>query len=240
MIDDDVFLSGENIVVDGTVRGSLFASGAAITINGTVEGDVLMGGNTIRITDQAKIGGNIFFGASTADLSGKVDGSVFGGAASTMLSSGGNIARNLFYGGFSLETYPGSIINKDLFAGAYQVLLSGDVGRDINVSAAAVEINGTVGGDAKVAVAEPGREGYYGPLPPGVSQMVSPGLRISDQAKIGGELVYTSPVNQAEAIQAPPSGGVVYQTPVPQEVGQKPGSETRPAGPPGWLPSWRS
>ena len=234
VIDDDVFLSGENIVVDGTIRGSLFASGATITINGTVEGDVLMGGNTIRITDQAKIGGNIFFGASSANLSGKIDGSVFGGAASMILSSGGNIARNLFYGGFGLETYPGTLINKDLFAGAYQVLLSGDVGRDINVSAAAVEINGTVGGDANLNVAEPGGQAYYGPLPPGVSQMASPGLRISDQAQIGGELVYTSPVNQAEAIQAPPSGGVVYQTPVPQEIREKPAAGTRPSRAP-WV-----
>ena len=234
VIDDDVFLSGENIVVDGTIRGSLFASGATITINGTVEGDVLMGGNTIRITDQAKIGGNIFFGASSANLSGKVEGSVFGGGASTILSSGGNIARNLFYGGFGLETYPGTVINKDLFAGAYQVLLSGDVGRDINVNAAAVEINGSVGGNATVNVAEPGGQTYLGPLPPGVTQMVSPGLRISDQAQIGGELVYTSPVNQAEAIQSPPSGGVVYQTPVPQETVQKPVTGTRPGRAP-WV-----
>ncbi|NMB90099.1 MAG: NnrS family protein, partial [Chloroflexi bacterium] len=46
-------------------------------------------------------------------------------------------------------------------------------------------------------------------------QTVEPGLRIHENAEIGGQLTYTSPVEQSNAIQSQPSGGVVYQTPVP-------------------------
>ena len=122
------------------------------------------------------------------------------------------------------------IINKDLFAGAYQVLLSGDVGRDINVSAAAVEINGSVGGDATVSVAEPGGQTYYGPLPPGVSQMVNPGLRISDQAQIGGELVYTARLIRRKPYRRPPAAGLFIR-PLPRRRSVKnplAGTRTRP------------
>jgi hypothetical protein len=46
---------------------------------------------------------------------------------------------------------------------------------------------------------------------------VKPGLRVGPDAHIGGKLTYTSSVPQASAIEAEPSGGVVYQTPTPDE-----------------------
>jgi hypothetical protein len=58
-------------------------------------------------------------------------------------------------------------------------------------------------------------------LPPAVD----PGMRIAQSASIGDELVITSPDPQAETILAEPAGGVVYQTPVPDD--EQP-AETRP------------
>lgn len=56
--------------------------------------------------------------------------------------------------------------------------------------------------------------------------MVPSGIRVSSDAKIGGELSYTSPVEQTAGIIAAPEGGVVYSTPQPGQAG-------RPAEPKG-------
>ena len=52
------------------------------------------------------------------------------------------------------------------------------------------------------------------------------GLRIAELAVIQGELVYTSPQQMDAAFQTTPAGGVVYQTPVPDETQTV---ETQPA-----------
>ena len=182
VIDDDVFLSGEAVIMDGTIAGTLFASAGTVTINGKVAGDAILAGNRVVISDQAEIGGNVFVGASEISIAGKVNGSVFGGASTMTLASGGTVARNLFYGGFSLAAEPGTTVQKDLNAAGYQVMLAGEVSRDINVGAAAVELNGIVGRNATLDVAEPGTQPYYGPMPPGITRMINPGLRIADPA----------------------------------------------------------
>jgi hypothetical protein len=48
--------------------------------------------------------------------------------------------------------------------------------------------------------------------------VVDPGIRISKDASIGGKLTYTSRMEQTGAIAAAPSGGVIYQTPVPTQA----------------------
>jgi hypothetical protein len=53
---------------------------------------------------------------------------------------------------------------------------------------------------------------------PNIPPSIQPGLRISEGAKIGGKLTYTSETEQSGSIQAVPGGGVVYQTPVPNEM----------------------
>ena len=78
VIDDDVFISGEAVIMDGTIAGTLFASGGTVTINGKVAGDAVLAGNTVVISDQAEIGGNVFVGASEIRIAGKVNGSVLG------------------------------------------------------------------------------------------------------------------------------------------------------------------
>ena len=54
----------------------------------------------------------------------------------------------------------------------------------------------------------------------GFPSPVDPGIRVGKDAKIGGKITYTSAVPQASAIQAEPAGGVVYQTPTPDEEPQ--------------------
>jgi len=59
-IDDDVIVVSKDIIVDGTVNGTLMAFGNMVTINGTINGDVIAMGSTVKFTKEAEISGNVF------------------------------------------------------------------------------------------------------------------------------------------------------------------------------------
>ncbi len=219
-IDDDLVMTANDVVMEGTVNGSLIAAGNTVTINGTVKSDVIAVGRFVVIDQKAVIEGNLFTGASTVAVRGKVVGTVFSGAGAFTLDSSASIGRNLFYGGFDLTARSGSMISRDLYAAAYQTILSAQM-RNANLAAAAIEIDGTISGDAvlRVADASAGTDlnsyRFWDNSWPDMPASIQPGLRISEGAKIGGKLTYTSQTDQGSSIQTVPGGGIVYQTPVP-------------------------
>lgn len=223
VIDDDVFISAEKVVVDGTVNGVLLATGNTVTINGTINGDAILAGNMVIVSETAKISGNIFAGSTQTEVHGQVAGSIFGGSASFKLEDGASVGRNMYYGGYSLEILPTAKINRDLYSGTYQTILGGEVGRNVNIGAGAVKVTGKIGGDANLEVEAPDEGGpgftpfmFMPPeMQPKISEALNPGLQIADSAVIAGKLTYTSRVNQDQAIRSQPSGGIVFKTPVP-------------------------
>lgn len=201
VIDDDVFISAENVVVDGTVNGDLFAAGSSVVVNGIVRGSLVAAGQTILVN-------------------GTVEGSLYAGASAIELGSSASIGRNMYAGGFSVVNKSGSQVGRDMLVGGYQVQASGDIGRDLRVGTAALEISGSVGGDVNAEVGDPTTSTPAFPAffaPPGAPAMIPPGLRISSEAEIGGELTYTSELNQSGSINSQPEGGIVFQTPVPDQ-----------------------
>jgi hypothetical protein len=223
-IDDDVFISGENVVVDGTVNGMLFAGGTIITVNGTINGDALLMGENVVVSESAVINGNLFIAGGDLVVNGTVTGSVFSGAAELNVGASAEVARNFYYGGFSLKTSDGSKVGRDLFAAGFQTLLSGDIARDLSVASAAVELDGNIGRNALLDVGnieDSGETSSYLYFNPSISryvdQVVEPGIRVADTAAIGGKLTYTSSLNVNTELEAVTSGQVIYQTPVPYE-----------------------
>jgi len=224
-IDDDVFVSGGNVVVDGTVNGNLFASGGTVTLNGWVSGDAFLVAERVVVSESAVVDGNLFFAGADLIINGQVGGSVFGGSTAMLLGESANTESNLYYGGFSLEAESGSRVGMDLYAGVFQVILSGTIERDLNVGAAAVELNGLVGRDAHIDVGQVEMakgSGLWMQFNPYVRRYVkrtiSPGIRFLENAQINGKLTYTSSIQQIDRLDEVVADGVVYQTPVPQET----------------------
>ena len=193
-IDDDVFISADNVVVNGDVNGDLFAFGQTVTING-------------------KVKGSLFTTAEKIIIDGEVKGSLYGAGASLTLDSDAHIGRNLLFGGFGLETKQGSKVERDLLMGGYQAQLIGTVGRNLKTGTAALEIAGKVGGDVEASVGSPEDSAptyfFFGP-----GEMPDPidgGLRVTSDAEIEGQLTYRSPVDQTDAIESTPTGGVFFE-----------------------------
>jgi len=220
VIDDDVFIGADTVVVDGTVNGNLFASGNSVTINGTVGGDLIVTGS--EATVNGLVNGNIAFAGQTLSVGGTVKGSIYVLAGSLTLESRAAVGRNVSFSGFGMETEPGSTVGRDLQVGSYQALLAGRVDQDVDAEVEALEIEGSIGGDLMADVSEPEASppGWF--RWPGMPAMVAPGLRVAEEAQIGGTLTYASPVEQADTIKALPGGGVVYQPVAKPQVSTTP------------------
>ncbi len=225
-VDDDLIISGRAVRVDGTVNGLLVAAGQTVTLNGTINGDAVLVGETIIVSDRAVIKGNLYSGARTVVVDGTVEGSIAAGSASMV--TGATVGRNIYYGGYSLETRTGNDVARGLYFGGYQAVLRGSIARDLQAAAGALELYGTVGGNATLQVGSPDQYRYNYQFGNNLPPSILPGLRIASGAKIGGKLVYTSEANQAGAIQVQPAGGIVYQTPAPDQRAER--RSTQPVG----------
>lgn len=194
VIDDDLFISNDNVEINGVVNGDVFAAGSVVQVNGTINGSLVIGAQTVR-------------------LNGVVSGSVYTGSSTLTLESDAEVGRNLYFGGFNLTTVDGSYINRDLLAAGYQTLLSGEVARDVRVATGALEINGVVGNDvtAEVGGTDWDQQQMYFTSPPGVDTIVPSGIRVSEDAVIGGSLTYKSYENQASSIDITPAGGINFE-----------------------------
>lgn len=228
VIDDDVVLSAEEVLMDGTLNGMLIAAGQTITINGTVHGDALLIGETVHISNSALIDGNLFTTAASIQMDGQVKGSVFAAGASAEFKENAQVGRNLYYGGFSLTTKSGSAVNTDMFLGVYQAILNGSVGRDAKIGAAAIELYGTVGRNAVFNVGhdkearDPNIWFMFSPGHNHIPPAIPAGIRIADSARIAGNLSFTSDSDQSSEFKPVTSGSVIYQTPAPMESYQAP------------------
>jgi hypothetical protein len=195
VVDDDLFISAQNVTVNGTVNGNLFVAGNQVDINGAVNGSLFIAGELLR-------------------LNGPVAGSAYLAGAGISLGPQASIVRNLMAGGYSLRTEAGSRVGRDLLAGAYQAQLAGWVGRDARLGANAVELNGTVERSVEVAIGEPNTDLWtYTPYynRPGMPPAIASGLHINPSAVISGKLTYYSTVDQSAGIAAAPAGGVVFR-----------------------------
>ncbi len=206
VIDDDLFIGYETVVINGTVNGDVFAAGNVVTVNGTINGSLAAGAQVIHIN-------------------GIVTGSVYAGSSTVTFGSGAEIGRNVYYGGFNLLAEPGSSIGQDLLVGAYQVLLSGQVGRNVQAGVGALEISGSIGNDVVAEVAGTGdsQQSYLFFNQPGIDTVVPSGIRVSKDAKIGGSLSYKSSQDQSSSILIAPKGGINFEydpqntSPTPEE-----------------------
>jgi cytoskeletal protein CcmA (bactofilin family) len=176
VVDDDLYAAGNDIVVEGTVRGDLVAFGRNVTVNGTVEGDLIGAGQSVEI-------------------GGEVDDDVRVAGQAILLSEGASVGDDLIAAAYSLQNEPESNVGGTLWYAGYQALLAGTVGEDLAVAANGLTLGGEIGGDADVDV--DGEEGgaappAFVPVPQVPIPTVEPGLTLTDSALIGGNLTYQS------------------------------------------------
>lgn len=172
---DDLYVFGQQVVIDGTVEGDLIAFGQQITVNGVVKGDLVLAGQTVVVNgpaEDARVAGQVIQLGAKAHLSG-----------------------DLMAGGMSLECQPGSQVAGDVYYGGLQALLAGGIEGDLKASMENCRLAGKVGGDVELAVdGQPGQASppMYGPQLPVAIPQVPGGLSVVAPAEVTGEFTYTS------------------------------------------------
>lgn len=110
--ENDAFLSGDNVVIDGRVLGDVLAIGRNVTINGDVAGSL------IALAEKVTING-------------KIEGSTYAGALTMEIMDQAEVDRSVYYGGASLFTEPKSQIGRDLAFASLGANTTGSVSRDV-------------------------------------------------------------------------------------------------------------
>ena len=133
VIDDDLYVAGNSITIDGTVNGDLWAAGGTLTINGTVNGDVVAAVGTLNIDGEV--------GQSVRVVAGEVN-------------IGGDIGDDLLFGGGDLTISSTATIGGDLLFAAGKVRIDGVIYGYIRGAGDEVTLADGVGGDVQIGVDE--------------------------------------------------------------------------------------
>lgn len=211
VVDDDLYVAGDDVVVDGTVRGDLVVAAGTVTVRGTVEGDLMAAARTVVV--EGEVGDD-------ARLAGQA----------VVLRQDARIADDLVAGAFSVEARPGSVVGGDVLLGAYQGRLAGDVGGDVGAGAEGLALAGRIGGDVEASVSDAGQDGAPAAtwLPGGDVPLpaVPSGLTLEDTARLEGDLSYRAGAEASVASGAEVAGQTRFeQIAAPQDP------DPGPAGP---------
>ena len=192
VIEDDLYLSGDIITIDGTVKGDAVLAAKQITVNGTVEGDLLAAAQVITIN-------------------GTVDDDIRMAGQVLQLGESAHVKDDVIAAGFSLESKAGSTIGGKLDFASGQALLAGTVQQGVRAASAALQIAGQVDGNVNLVVGhyEPFQPPFI-PKPPVEIPQVTPGLTLTDTARINGRLTYRSEMEANVSQGAVVAGAIMY------------------------------
>lgn len=148
--DAAVFRQGNRIVIEEgeTINDDLYVAGSTIQINGTVNGDLIAAGNSITV--DGNVTGSTFLAGSDVGISGRIGNSAR--VASGNLSVHGDIGRDLIAGAGTVDVQRNSNIRRDFVGGSSDARMDGQIGRNVIGSMEKLQINGTVNGTVKVDV----------------------------------------------------------------------------------------
>jgi cytoskeletal protein CcmA (bactofilin family) len=185
-IDHTVFVAGNNVEVNGTIKGDLFCAGQNITINAVVEGDVLCAGMNV-------------------DISGTVMGDVR--AAGQVVTLSAKVNHNASLAGNMVKTESGSKVN-DLQAAGNSTILNGTTMRDADVAGSSVTINGMIGRDVQ-ATTDNLRLDAGANVAGNVTYYSHNQLQTADASHVSGKTARKDPPQRETERQTNPVPGVI-------------------------------
>jgi len=145
VVNEDLYVAGSTITIDGTVNGDLWAIGNTITVNGEVTGSIVAAGQTVNIN------GNVDHAARLAgdsvNISGNVRGDLLVFSSQTNIASKAKIGGDLIFGSGNVRV--DGLVEGDIKGGGNQVAISNGVVGDIELQAENLTVASTadIGGN---------------------------------------------------------------------------------------------
>lgn len=131
VINDDLFIAGENVEILGTVNGDVYVGAGMVKVDGKINGDLLVGGGNVTVSGKiqddvyigggnvivqaATIGDSLLVGAGTLniDKNSTIGGSLLTGVG--MLDVSAKIGRSLYAGAGEIKMGETAKVDKDFY-----------------------------------------------------------------------------------------------------------------------------
>lgn len=183
------------VAKDETIEGNLYAVGANLTIEGKVTGDVICAGQSINISGE--VAGDVICAGQSLNLNGQIGGNLR--VVGDTINFGGQTERNGMILGATVVASASSSIGWDLLAVGNIFELRGDIGRDLYGGVAKANLTGRIGKNVNL---------HFGQS----NQKTAP-LTIGPNARINGQIKYTSEKDAVIENGAVIGGEVVHNRP---------------------------
>jgi len=128
MVEEDLYVTGDNVMIKGVVDGDLVIFGQNVTVDGTVTGDMYVFGNTVSIA--GSIYGNVFAFGSNVSIK-------------------GTLGQNIYVGSMMVDI--DANVGKDLNVASGTTKIVGSIGDDVRVATGQLSSDATVTGDFLVS-----------------------------------------------------------------------------------------
>jgi len=146
VLSDDLYAGAIKVTVEGTIDGDLIAFAAEeVIVNGSVTGSVFAMAPTVEIN--GSVGGSVRMAGGSLSVRGEVGRDVVASAFNVNLSSSSTVSGEVIVWALKLEAL--GAIDGDLGGGQRTLNLAGSIGGDVDVTAGRVVVVDalTVGGD---------------------------------------------------------------------------------------------
>lgn len=190
---------GDTVIVapNETIDDDLYAFGGNVNMQGTVRGDLVAFAGTVIVS--GTVTGDLLIGSGTVTVSGRIDGDIRAGGGTVTID--GPVGGDVLLGGGNLILGPNASVGRDLLIGGGTASVGAPVGRNLLAGIGSLVLDSSVGGNVQAEVDS---------------------LRLTDNAVVGGDLIYTSDEQADIAPGARIRGNVVYQEPERREAPQQP------------------
>jgi len=177
---------GDNLIEEGEVIGlPVVLADQRVEMRGQV-------GDLFAFAQHAVVSGtvddNAFFFNQSTRLSGQVGGDVFAFAQNLQID--GEVGGDIFCGGQELVISPGAVVHGNILIGCETLRIDGRVDGEIRGGGGTLILNGELGGGGRVSMGA---------------------LQIGPSARLGGDLVYESPLEACVDSGAVLDGELIFE-----------------------------
>lgn len=131
VVNDDLYVMGRTIIINGTINGDIFGLGQTIIINGNINGAVTVAGQTITLNGEVARGVRL---------------------AGQTLSVNNSVTRDIVAFGAAVDVAGQAKIGSDLVLGAGNASIDGLVEGNVKGGGGQITIANGVGGDVELSV----------------------------------------------------------------------------------------
>ena len=130
VVDDDLYVAGSTIVIEGNTSGDLWAFGREITVIGEVGGGIVAVGDTVNV--KGNVAHAVRLAGGTININSDIEGDLLIGGGDVTIASTARVGGDLLIGAGTVRI--DGLVEGDIKGGGGAVIIAGGVDGDVELS----------------------------------------------------------------------------------------------------------